>query len=1020
MADPLVEAYNKIYAEDPLVDTYKKLYPEDPLVSAYNQLYPEDSSNADTDQPGLVGRAARTVVRPILAGLGYLQRPSAALWEGVSQAIDEDPETTFMQGAWKGLTGKAHTQLSDVLGLPQTSAEDTWPTYLLKGGARFAVDLAGDPLTYLGPGLIRKVGIEGVIGGGSKALAKALGYERELEKLAGVPGKVSKKIAGSPVGKWFYHEAPAGNEAFDRMTQTIATESNIVLENTVRALNQVQNLRKQYKAAGQEWGDDVIREALEHPKSPQAKQVPKDLLDAYDDLRRISLEQFGEENASRFAVQLAHKKAVEETSAVHYIPRIEKSGHGLHEMSYAPEMGQGVPRKGSPIELVRWVDDLEYAGGKGRLVDPDEMGPIITKASEGTRGAAKAGIKFDPQGEYFYYQNIWGEKIPVVGVRPSLMDIYDASKRRGSDFAERYLTNPELSLAGDIAAKRNRINFYNFAKWVSQNGDGTKSWAKLAHYDLGGKLVEEPGYRALKISIPGLENQVFEKWVANRLENMFQLMVDPASATDVLTKFSKQFFNTKFGQYLKAYTQVWKRNQLALFPGFHVANAASNQTLIYLAGVRDPKLFKDAVEVLFAGDGSSIIQGLSNAEVKQMLRRTGLYQTGMTEAGMEGGQDLIAQLGRATKFRFTEAGSKKLQKIGVPEKYAEVFPEVAKNWEWLNDKGFWVGQQIENHGKTVIALDYLKKAVRQGRPINQELFNEASMRAKKFMFDYGLLTPFEQQLKNVFPFLSWYRNIIGLTLKQLGSATGISNLDKVGRIWDFTFTPLAPEDQNIAPPYITGAAKGMPLFDWLRAGLGYPNKGDEVFETSRFNALGSLQQFLDRPKEGLLSNLGPIPRFLLEVPQGKSYFLDRPVDRTAGGIAMGLINPLIGGPYEKSYHKTLGFDAPAALDYLLTSYTPFSRHLSTDETLLANWLYEDPSRKPMGPAAKTMWLLTGGKVQDFDRPRWRKRRAGEFQDELNYLKRVLRDAAQKGDTRRVEHYRKLLQQAARKNPFAID
>jgi len=1026
MSDPFFDIVTQVEGQqrpnqDPFFDIVGGMerVKGDPFFQVARQVEDQEAPQPD-EESSLVGSAARTALRPILAGLGYLQRPSSALWTGVSNLTDEDPETGFFGGAWKGLKGQSHTQLSDVLGMPKTSAQDTWPVYLGKLGAQFIVDMAGDPLTYFGPGVVRAAGK------GIKGLAGALGYADEIAKLGKVPAKIDKAIAGSTIGKIAYHDAPVGEEAFDVMKQQLATESNIVLEQLTEKYNAARSAIGKYSEQIGDGGktvnltDDLIREGIEHPDSEAAKLIPKDISDPILALKDMASKKFDEEDAWREVFRVVRREKTPETDLSRWLPRIE-TGEGklLREASSLPEMGAGKPSQPHSRTLQRWVESMPYAGGKGSLIDPLNEGVIITEKMS-PQSLAQAGIQVLDDGAFSYKGRL------VEPVMPSLMDIYKTGDEK---LTKRFLTNTELSLASDISAKQSRITFYKFLGWVSNNAEGTKNWAQDVVYQAGKKLVRDPetgslipladsSFRELGVNLPGMQKKVFQKWTANQLENMYQLHVDPDAATDVLTKFTKAFFNTQFGQYMKAYTQVWKRNQLALFPGFHAANAISNQMLIYLAGARDPRLIKEAMEVLFAGKGGSVISGLSNAEVKQLLRRTGSYQTGMAEAGIEGGDDLLAQLGKATKFRFTEKMSGGLQKMGVPEKIADYPADIAKNWEWLNDKGFWVGQQIENHGKTVIALDYIKKAVKAGRAPTQELFNEAAMRAKRFMFDYGLLTPFEQQLKNVFPFLSWYRNIFGLALKQLGSATGISRMDKIGRFWDFSFTPLSNEDQRIKPDYITGAAKGAPIIDAIRAGLGYPNKGDEIMETSRFNALGSIQQFIDRPSDALLANLGPIPRALIEGATGKSYFLNRPIDREAGGMGRGLINPLMGKPYEVSYHKTLGFNAPAALDYILSSYTPLSRHMGTQEALMGNVLYDDPSRKPMSGPARLMWLLTGGKAQDFDKARWQKRTAGEYQDELNYLRRTLRDAGAKGDIRRLKHYQKQLEEKARHNPFA--
>ena len=118
------------------------------------------------DKPGLFKRTLDFISRPLYASAGaskaLVKRIRTGEWR-------ENP----LEEAWKGLKAEEKETYSDVL--REAGVRNKW----LRGGVGFALDVALDPLTYTGAGLIKKVGqagrVAGKVGleGGRKVLPRA-------------------------------------------------------------------------------------------------------------------------------------------------------------------------------------------------------------------------------------------------------------------------------------------------------------------------------------------------------------------------------------------------------------------------------------------------------------------------------------------------------------------------------------------------------------------------------------------------------------------------------------------------------------------------------------------------------------------------------------------------------------------------------------------------------------------------------------------------------------------------------
>ena len=103
----------------------------------------------------------------VLSGLEMLERPSQALKVGIKETLDEDPEG-FLEGARRGWMGEDAVRMQDFMDPEFVKQHPFWA-----GVGGFIGDVATDPLTYLGPGLVRGTA-KGISTGAKKSTSKCV------------------------------------------------------------------------------------------------------------------------------------------------------------------------------------------------------------------------------------------------------------------------------------------------------------------------------------------------------------------------------------------------------------------------------------------------------------------------------------------------------------------------------------------------------------------------------------------------------------------------------------------------------------------------------------------------------------------------------------------------------------------------------------------------------------------------------------------------------------------------------
>ncbi len=356
--------------------------------------------------------------------------------------------------------------------------------------------------------------------------------------------------------------------------------------------------------------------------------------------------------------------------------------------------------------------------------------------------------------------------------------------------------------------------------------------AKAGKFKVEQKLNEIS--QAIKSTNPTIPQgyAVFQTLTGGKLYAM------PEQVAGFLNNFKQQFLSDEAAKevaniYFKT-LNVWKGYATAVNPGFHGRNLLSNIWQNFLAGVKNPKVYKDAL-FLQAGKTDIKIGKYTGEQIVDMAKRNGVLGHGWVGSDIE--QYLADILSGKGKFN-----------------------PASQNFTLLK-KGRQAGTAIEDNARLAHFIDRLQKGYSP---------EAAAASVKKFLFDYQELTPFERNaMKGVVPFFVWLRKNIPLQIEQLVKQPG-----------KFAAIPKAKQEIENLSPEINETS----LPDWLRElyGIRLPIKtksGQPLFINPNlpFQDLGKITDTKD-----WLSSLTPALKIPLEVLTNQQFYWGTPIESFPG------------------------------------------------------------------------------------------------------------------------------------------
>lgn len=328
---------------------------------------------------------------------------------------------------------------------------------------------------------------------------------------------------------------------------------------------------------------------------------------------------------------------------------------------------------------------------------------------------------------------------------------------------------------------------------------------------------------------------------------------DP-EAYEVMHNMHKQFFgddgtNELVKMYDKVHNMI-KKSQTVWFPAFHARNAFSNVFSNFMAGVKNPKVYADAINIqkyanaIASGNedvikklGSQVVNGEKVSDLYNIMSRNGVLGNNFYSDLSE---ELIEKKG-----------------VGILSKINPVSDDFIPS-----QVGRKVGSAVEDNGRIGLFLDRLAKG---------DDTRSAALKVKEVLFDYGDLTDFEKNvMKRFVPFYTWTRKNAELQLRYILTQPGkYSKLIKGFNELEESFNDLSDEDLKKLPA-------------WARTGVGVITGGGGKAQVIKQFGLPH-EAFEQLISSNPLNQLGVLAKIPIELGTGQSIFKGKAIlDDTEG------------------------------------------------------------------------------------------------------------------------------------------
>lgn len=266
------------------------------------------------------------------------------------------------------------------------------------------------------------------------------------------------------------------------------------------------------------------------------------------------------------------------------------------------------------------------------------------------------------------------------------------------------------------------------------------------------------------VTVPEIPGVKFPPEVAQRLNRSYQTLTS----------------NEEINKFLKVYDAAqnwWKMWSLGARPAYHAKNTVGNLWNNYLAGVTTPKPYADAAafQVKLAKNNlNGTIAGYKVDELYDAMATRGVFGEGQYSGDIVRTVEDVLKGGSSNPFTLSTRNP-------------------------ILRGGFKVGQTIEDNARIALFIDSLNKG---------KNFDEAASQVRKYLFDYGDLSPFERStLKRLMPFYTWSRKNLPLQLEAI-----VRHPDKVNKInlarENIQFDTEVPDMEDV-PSYIREA---LPIY----------------------------------------------------------------------------------------------------------------------------------------------------------------------------------------------------------------
>ena len=280
---------------------------------------------------------------------------------------------------------------------------------------------------------------------------------------------------------------------------------------------------------------------------------------------------------------------------------------------------------------------------------------------------------------------------------------------------------------------------------------------------------------------------------------------------------------------------IWKAQAL-LGGSYHTRNMISNFWNSFLAGVKSPQSYMDAMSVQLNKNMDEVLlltdagETLTKNQVKKLA----------TDNGVIGGGLYGADIAQTIKDEVSMGNFNPLSQKFI-----------------LYKKNRAIGETIENNARLAHFIDRLKKGYSA---------SDAAKSVKKYLFDYDDLTDIEKKyFKRLAPFYTWSRKNLPVQIENL-----IVQPEKFA----FIAKTINEIESNIAPP-----ATEKYMSDYIKDNIPVRIRQNEDGNTEYFlmgSWLPSAQaiDFLSQPLDNIVNMVTPLAKTPVELWANKSFFFE--------------------------------------------------------------------------------------------------------------------------------------------------
>lgn len=205
----------------------------------------------------------------------------------------------------------------------------------------------------------------------------------------------------------------------------------------------------------------------------------------------------------------------------------------------------------------------------------------------------------------------------------------------------------------------------------------------------------------------------------------------------------------------------WKAWTLAIFPAYHLRNMIGNWWLCFLAGVRNPARFQQAMDLqnaAFRGDKARLAaMKFTNAATNEVIDGVQMFEHMNRYAVRNQGQYAVDSV-------VTAADMLKEKRLVHKFKGIPFAPVIDPSTSKVVDVGRQVGTAVENNARMALFIDAWTKG---------GTFESAADLVDKYLFDYDNLSNTMKTLRRHFvPFVTWARFNVPLEIEEMIAQPG--------------------------------------------------------------------------------------------------------------------------------------------------------------------------------------------------------------------------------------------------------